>query len=186
MVSSCDWSLFQSLIRALLWTTFIISMLMWRRVCSSWGVIDILLLENIATVYNFCILFCSFSYDYLAICSTWTLWFREYMGIWNFSWSQGSLLEMDVYFSFGQRKWQPFGEGNPFWEEMSTHSSIFAWETSMDKGAWEAAVHAFLKEHIFMIAISSLTHLSVEVLQKIISQIFFHSKLISNGRFYFV
>ena len=36
---------------------------------------------------------------------------------------------------------QSLGWGDPLEEEMATHSSILAWRTPMDRGAWLATVH---------------------------------------------
>ena len=33
------------------------------------------------------------------------------------------------------------GGEDPLEEEMATHSSILAWRTPMDRGAWQATVH---------------------------------------------
>ena len=45
-----------------------------------------------------------------------------------------------------QKRWvRPLGWEDPL-EEMATHSSILAWENSMDRGAWQATVHGVEKE----------------------------------------
>ena len=36
---------------------------------------------------------------------------------------------------------QPLGQEDPLEEGMTTHSSILAWSTPMDRGAWRATVH---------------------------------------------
>ena len=36
---------------------------------------------------------------------------------------------------------QSLGQEDPLEEEMANHSSILAWENSMDRGAWWATVH---------------------------------------------
>ena len=38
------------------------------------------------------------------------------------------------------------GWENPLEEEMATHSSVLAWRTPMDRGAWQATVPRGLKE----------------------------------------
>ena len=37
------------------------------------------------------------------------------------------------------------GQEDPLEKEMATHSSIPAWENSMDRGAWQAIVHGVTK-----------------------------------------
>ena len=37
------------------------------------------------------------------------------------------------------------GSGRSSGEEMATHSSILAWGNPMDRGAWQATVHAVAK-----------------------------------------
>jgi len=37
------------------------------------------------------------------------------------------------------------GGEDPLEKEMATHSSILAWENSMDRGAWQATVHRVAK-----------------------------------------
>ena len=37
------------------------------------------------------------------------------------------------------------GSGRQTREGMATHSSIFAWRTPMDRGAWRATVHTVMK-----------------------------------------
>ena len=45
-----------------------------------------------------------------------------------------------------QKRWvRLLGWEDPL-EEMATHSSILAWENSMDRGAWQATVHGVEKE----------------------------------------
>ena len=36
---------------------------------------------------------------------------------------------------------QSLGWEDPLEEDMTTHSSILAWRTPMDRGAWQATVH---------------------------------------------
>ena len=38
------------------------------------------------------------------------------------------------------------GSGRSPDKEMATHSSILAWETPMDRGAWPATVHGVARE----------------------------------------
>ena len=38
------------------------------------------------------------------------------------------------------------GWEDPLEKGMTTHSSVFAWRIPMDRGVWQAAVHAGLKE----------------------------------------
>ena len=40
---------------------------------------------------------------------------------------------------------QFLGQENPLEEEMAIHSSILAWEISMDRGAWQAIVRGVAK-----------------------------------------
>ena len=40
---------------------------------------------------------------------------------------------------------QSLGWEDPLEKQMATHSSILAWRMSMDKGAWQAAVHGVAK-----------------------------------------
>ena len=41
-----------------------------------------------------------------------------------------------------QETWVQFlGQEDPLEKEMATHSSILAWRTLMDRGAWQATVH---------------------------------------------
>ena len=41
-----------------------------------------------------------------------------------------------------QETWvRPLGWEDPMEEGMATHSSVLAWRTAMDRGAWKAAVH---------------------------------------------
>ena len=40
---------------------------------------------------------------------------------------------------------QSLGWEDPLEEGMATHSSILAWSTPMDRGAWWAAVHRVIK-----------------------------------------
>ena len=45
-----------------------------------------------------------------------------------------------------QETWvQSLGWEDPLEEDMITHSSILAWRTPMDKGAWWATVHGLQK-----------------------------------------
>ena len=45
-----------------------------------------------------------------------------------------------------QETWvQSLGQEDPLEKEMATHSSILAWEDSMDRGAWQATVHGIGK-----------------------------------------
>ena len=45
-----------------------------------------------------------------------------------------------------QETWvQSLGWEDPLEEDMTTHSSIFAWRIPQDKGAWQAAVHGVAK-----------------------------------------
>ena len=45
-----------------------------------------------------------------------------------------------------QETWvQSLGQEDPLEKEMATHSSILAWEESMDRGAWQATVHGIGK-----------------------------------------
>ena len=45
-----------------------------------------------------------------------------------------------------QETWVRFlGREDPLEKEMATHSSILAWENSMDRGAWWATVHGVRK-----------------------------------------
>ena len=37
------------------------------------------------------------------------------------------------------------GQECPLEEQMATHSSILAWKTAMDRGAWRATVHGVTK-----------------------------------------
>ena len=38
--------------------------------------------------------------------------------------------------------WVPFlGREDPLEEVMATHSNILVWRISMDRGAWQAAIH---------------------------------------------
>jgi len=37
------------------------------------------------------------------------------------------------------------GWEDPLEKDMTTHSSVLAWEISMDRGAWWATVHGFAK-----------------------------------------
>ena len=46
-----------------------------------------------------------------------------------------------------QETWiRSLGQEDPLEEGMATHSSILAWRIPMDRGVWQAAVHAGLKE----------------------------------------
>ena len=40
---------------------------------------------------------------------------------------------------------QSLGQEDPLEKEMATHSSVLAWENSMERGAWCAAVHGVTK-----------------------------------------
>ena len=40
---------------------------------------------------------------------------------------------------------QSLGPEDPLEEEMASHSSILAWKSSTDKGAWRATVYGFAK-----------------------------------------
>ena len=40
---------------------------------------------------------------------------------------------------------QSLGREDTLEKEMATHSSILAWENSMDRGAWQATVHRVAK-----------------------------------------
>ena len=45
-----------------------------------------------------------------------------------------------------QETWvQSVGQEDPLEKRMATHSSILAWKTSMDRGAWRATVHGITK-----------------------------------------
>ena len=45
-----------------------------------------------------------------------------------------------------QETWVPsLGWEDPLKEGMATHSSILAWRILMDRGAWQATVHAVTK-----------------------------------------
>ena len=45
-----------------------------------------------------------------------------------------------------QETWvQSLGREGPLEEDMATHSSILVWENPMDRGAWQATVHAVIK-----------------------------------------
>ena len=45
-----------------------------------------------------------------------------------------------------QETWvQSLGWEDPMKKEMTTHSSILAWKTPMDRGAWQATVHGAAK-----------------------------------------
>ena len=45
-----------------------------------------------------------------------------------------------------QETWvQSLGQEDPLEKRMATHSSILAWRTSMDRGAWQATVHGIAK-----------------------------------------
>ena len=41
---------------------------------------------------------------------------------------------------------QPLGWEESLEEGMTTHSSVLAWRTPMDRGAWRATVHGVAKE----------------------------------------
>ena len=40
---------------------------------------------------------------------------------------------------------QSLGPEDPLEEGMATHSSVLAWRSPMDRGAWQAAVHGVVK-----------------------------------------
>ena len=45
-----------------------------------------------------------------------------------------------------QETWvQSLGWEGPLEEDMATHSSILAWRSPMDRGAWQATVHGVAK-----------------------------------------
>ena len=45
-----------------------------------------------------------------------------------------------------QETWVPsLGWEDSLEEGMATHSSILAWRTTMDRGAWQATVHGVIK-----------------------------------------
>ena len=50
---------------------------------------------------------------------------------------------------------------DPLAEEMATHSSIFAWEILMDRGAWQTTVHRTTKRQTLL---SESTHTHVTCL----------------------
>ena len=43
---------------------------------------------------------------------------------------------------------QSLGQEDPLEEEMATHSSIFALENPMDRGAWQATVHGVTESNM--------------------------------------
>ena len=43
---------------------------------------------------------------------------------------------------------QPLDQKDPLEEEMAIHSSILAWTTPVDRGAWQGAVHGILQARI--------------------------------------
>ena len=48
-----------------------------------------------------------------------------------------------------QETWvRSLGWEDPLEEGMATHSSILAWRIPVDRGAWQALVHAILEERI--------------------------------------
>ena len=48
-----------------------------------------------------------------------------------------------------QETWvRSLGWGDPLEESMATHSSILAWKTPVDRGAWWAAVHGVTKSQV--------------------------------------
>ena len=52
-----------------------------------------------------------------------------------------------------QEVWvQSLGQKDPLEKEMATHSSILAWENSMDRGAWQAIVHGVTRSQTQPIA----------------------------------
>ena len=44
-----------------------------------------------------------------------------------------------------ETQFHSLGREDPLEEEMATHSRILAWENSMDRGAWWAAIHGVAK-----------------------------------------
>ena len=40
---------------------------------------------------------------------------------------------------------QPLGQADPLEKGMATHSSILAWKSPMDRGAWQTTVHGATK-----------------------------------------
>ena len=44
-----------------------------------------------------------------------------------------------------ETQFRSLGREDPLEWEMATHSSILAWENSMDRGAWQATVHRVAK-----------------------------------------
>ena len=44
-----------------------------------------------------------------------------------------------------EKRVQSLGREGPLEEDMATHSSILVWENPMDRGAWQATVHAVIK-----------------------------------------
>ena len=59
------------------------------------------------------------------------------------------------------------GSGRPPGEGKATHSSIFAWRKSMDRGAWWATVHGVAKSRAWL----SNQHVHFHTLDEIISQV---------------
>ena len=51
---------------------------------------------------------------------------------------------------------QSLGQENPLEKEMATHSSILAWKTPMDRGAWWATVHRVTKSRTQLSHFTSL------------------------------
>ena len=50
-----------------------------------------------------------------------------------------------------QETWvRSLGWGDPLEESMATHSSILAWKTPVDRGAWWAAVHGVTKSQVWL------------------------------------
>ena len=50
-----------------------------------------------------------------------------------------------------QETWvQSLGQEDPLEKRMATHSSILAWKTSMDRGAWRATAHGITKSRTWL------------------------------------
>ena len=61
-----------------------------------------------------------------------------------------------------QETWVQFlGQEDPLEKEMATHSSILAWRTLMDRGAWQATVHGVTKCQTRLTRLSGHTHTCV-------------------------
>ena len=52
---------------------------------------------------------------------------------------------------------------DPLGEDIGTHSSILAWRTPMDRGAWRTTVHWITKSHTGLIKQSTIQH---EIIRK--------------------